>query len=302
MSSCIGQTIIDTKLKKPFRLIIAGGSGTGKTTFLKKLVDSSHFESPFDKIIYCYPDYLEESPAIFDQICEYRPGLGDLSYYSSLPKNSLIIYDDLMNECGNSSDTMKLFSVIARKKNLSVIFIVQNIYDNSKQFRNIRLNATSIVLFNFFAASDVKKRLIRDLALQSQLPNRLLDEIYKKPFAYIFLDLHPARHSYFGVARGNIFSKYFSVFDKMEYIAIPKAEFLKYFKIAEVKGDTIRAIKDEIEIRQNKRKSRASSSNKKTRPARKRTRRQRTPRTSESITSSSESPSEVSQSSRSSFD
>ena len=253
-SSVFGKEIFDSKLEKPFRLIIGGGSGTGKTTVLKQLVDKSHFSSPFDKIVYCYPDYLEEVPTEFDQIVEYRPGLCDLQYCSSLPRNSLIIYDDMMNECGNSSDVMKLFSVIARKRNLSIIFIVQNIYDNSKQFRNIRLNATGFILFKFYAACDVTKRILRDLGIQPLLPKRLLDDIYAKRFAYIFINVHPQRHSEFITVRGNIFDPYFTVFHKMEYVAIPKSDFLKYFKIAEIKDDTIRAIKNEITIRKPEKK------------------------------------------------
>ena len=97
-TTVFGKEVFDCKLEKPFRLIVGGGSGTGKTTFLKQLVDQSHFSTPFDKIVYCYPDYLEDVPTEFEQIVEYRPGLGDLGYYSSLPKNSLIIYDDMMNE------------------------------------------------------------------------------------------------------------------------------------------------------------------------------------------------------------
>lgn len=37
--------IIDTKLEKPFRIIVGGGSGTGKTEFVKKLVNKNHFSS-----------------------------------------------------------------------------------------------------------------------------------------------------------------------------------------------------------------------------------------------------------------
>ena len=266
MSSITGREILDSKLQKPFRLIVAGGSGTGKTTFLQKLVDNSHFETPFDRIIYSYPDYLTEAPAQFDQIVDYRPGLGDLNYFASLPKNSLIIYDDMMNECGNSSEMMKLFSVVARKQNISIIFIVQNIYDNSRQFRNIRLNATGFVMFNFFAASDILRRLIRDLNLQEVIPKRLLDQIYAERFAYIFIDIHPQRQSTFSAVRGNIFDKNYSVFNKMEYIAIPKGEFLKYFKIAEVRGDTVRAIRDEITLKKKRsRKSKKAVARKKAR-------------------------------------
>ena len=248
-----GKEVACCKLQKPFRLLISGGSGTGKSTILKQLVDESHFSSPFDKIIYCYPDYLDEPPMLFDQIVENRPGIPDLQYFSTLPKNSLIIYDDLMNECGKSADIMKLFSVIARKRNLSIIFVVQNIYDSNKQFRNIRLNATGFILFNFYADKDVNKRLIRDLNVQSYLPKHLMDRIYSKPFSYIYVDIHPKRKNNFDIVKGNILDKNFSIFNKMEYIAIPKSEFIKHFRIAEVKEDTLRAVKNEITFKKRKR-------------------------------------------------
>lgn len=250
-----GKIINDCKLQKPFRLMISGGSGTGKSTMLQKLVDESHFSSPFDKIIYCYPDYLDEPPMSFDQIVENRPGVPDLQYFSSLPQNSLIIYDDLMNECGKSADMMKLFSVIARKRNLSVIFIVQNVYDSNKHFRNIRLNATGFLLFNFYADKDVNKRLLRDLNVQSHVPKHIMDQIYSQPFSYIYVDIHPQRQSNFDIVKSNIFDKNYSIYNKMEYIAIPKSEFIKYFRIAEVKEDTLRAVKNEITIKKRKRKA-----------------------------------------------
>ena len=48
----------------------------------------------------------------------------------------------------------------------------------------------------------------------------------------------------------------------MEYIAIPKAEFIKHFKILEAKKGSLRAIKNEIEIGKTKENSRKNSKNK----------------------------------------
>ena len=116
MRVVFGREVVDTKLEKPFRLIIGGGSGCGKTSLLKQIVENSHFSTPFNKIVYCYPDYLEEIPVQFDQIVEYNAGISDAKYFSSLPKNTLLLFDDMMSECGKSDDIMKLFSVIDRKK------------------------------------------------------------------------------------------------------------------------------------------------------------------------------------------
>ena len=243
------REIPDSKLEKPFRLIVGGGSGSGKTEFVKRLVNESHFSSPFDKIVYCYPEYLCDVPAEFDQIVEYQPGLCELAYFAALPKNSLVILDDMMSECGNSDAIMKLFSVVARKRNLSLIFIVQNVYDKTKQFRNIRLNATGFVLFKFYAATDVTRRILRDISCDEIMSKRQLEKIYVKNYAYIFIDIHPKRHSEFCTIRSNIFENNFTLFYKMEYIAIPKSEFIKYFKVLEAKKGTIKAVKNEIAIR-----------------------------------------------------
>ena len=257
-----GFETTDSKLEKPFRILIGGSSGSGKTTFLQELVNRNHFSSPFEKIVYFYPEYLEEAPVEFDQIVDYKPGLADLDYFSSLPKNSLIIYDDMMNECGSSKEIMQLFSVIARKRNLSIIFIVQNMYDQTKQFRNIKLNATGFVLFKFHSATDVVKRTLRDVGMQKFIPNRLLETIYKQRYAYIFIDMHPNRHSEFGCIRGSIFDDYFTIYHKMEYVAIPKSEFLKHFTIQEAKEGSVKAIKDEIEIRKASKRKRKRKSTK----------------------------------------
>ena len=243
-----GREVVDSKLEKPFRLIIGGASGCGKTTLLKEIVEKSHYSSPFDKIVYCYPDYLEEIPVEFDQIIEYHAGICDAKYFSSLPKNTLLLFDDMMTECGKSDEIMKLFSVIARKKNISIIFLVQNVYDNSKQFRNIRLNATGFILFKFFAANDVNNRILRDIGANTLVSKTLLDKVYSKNYAYIYVNVHPNRHSEFETIRTNIFSPFFTILNKMEYIAIPKAEFIKHFKILEAKKGSLRAIKNEIEI------------------------------------------------------
>ena len=255
MDSIIGKEIKDTKLEKPFRLIIAGPSGAGKTTFLRELVNNCHFDSPFETIYYHYPDYLDEIPVQFDQIVDYRQGLLNVNEFSSVPKNSLIIYDDLMNECGKSEDTMKLFTVMARKRNVSLIYLVQNIFDNSTHFRNIRLNASGVVMFNFSASTDITKRVIGQFGLHSSLPRRLIDQIYANPYAYIYVDLRTGRHKSFDAVRGNIFAENFSVYNKMEYIAVSKSDFLKNFKIIEAKEGSVRAVKNAIAIRDNKRKS-----------------------------------------------
>ena len=267
----------------PFRLIVAGGSGSGKTELVKQLVDKQHFTKEITDILYCYPGYLEEIPTEFERTVHYHAGLPDTSLMSTLKNNSLIILDDMMIECAKDVDIAKLFTVVARKRNISVILIVQNIYVQGKIFRTIRLNSTHIILFRFRAANDVNLRMIRDLGLKHHVSKSILDKAICERYTYIMIDMHPDHQFEFGCARSNIFEKYFPVYYReMEYVAIPKADFVKYFKIIEAKKGKVKAIKNEIAIKKESgRTGEATDIGKSSKRERKRAREQSSDDTSE---------------------
>ena len=239
------------KLEKPFRLIVAGGFGCGKSEFVRSLVEKNYFSSKFDKIIYNYPDYLDELKFEFENPVEYKAGLIDQEYVKTCSANTLIIIDDLQKEVAMSVDIHKLMSVSARKKNISVIIITQNIYDSGKYFRDIRLNATAFALFKFHAGTDVNKRLVRELGLSDTLPEKLMRTIYNLRYSYILINIHQNRQYDFGAITGNIFSESPNVYYKMKYYAITEADFLKYFNILESKKGTVKGIKNATEIKKN---------------------------------------------------
>jgi hypothetical protein len=255
-----GLEIGRNKIEKPFRMIVAGGSGSGKSCFVKKLIETDHFDSTFTEICYIYPDYLDDCPTEFDvdQNVQYVAGLPDKTFFSLLCPNSLIILDDLMIEASKCEDIAKLFTVIARKKNISIILIVQNIYQQGKQFRNIRLNATAIVLFKFYGGYDSNYRLLRDLGMTSLISRKIFDDVYIDRYQYIYIDLHPNRQFVFSSLRTNLFDYYYTIFYKMEYVAIPKSDFLKYFKIIEAKKGKIKAIKNESTLKKLKRRRKSN--------------------------------------------
>ena len=58
-----GLVCDDNFFKKPFRIIVAGGSGCGKSTFVEKMVSESL--SGIDNLAYIYPDYLDSPPIKF---------------------------------------------------------------------------------------------------------------------------------------------------------------------------------------------------------------------------------------------
>ena len=170
----------------------------------------------------------------FDKDVELRSGMPDMNDLNQTRSNTLLIFDDLMYECTSTTLISKLYSVIARKRNISVIILVQNIYNSG--LRNIRLNCTGMVLFKFHAGMDVNKRVIRDLGLADLITKTQINSIYEDRHSYIYLDIHPNRQFDFGTIKANIFDKFITVYhNRMRYIAIPESDFIKYFKVIENK-------------------------------------------------------------------
>ena len=260
-----GHIVNDHKLVKPFRIIVGGGSGAGKTQIVKQIVDNNFFDSPFDKIIYNYPHYLNDVDVEFNRYVEFRSGLVNQHSISLMENNTLLIIDDLSLEAAENKDIANLFAVEARKRNISIILITQNIYQPGKMFRNIRINATGFILFKFYSATDINKRLLRDVGLSDIVPNDLLRRIYSDRFKYIMIDLHPNRHSHFGCVSGNIFSGNPEIYHKMKFIAIKESDFYKYFKVLDSKSGRLQDVKNENKVsekgkRAKKRKTREKSS------------------------------------------
>jgi hypothetical protein len=62
--------------------------------------------------------------------------------------NCLIIIDDLMTECIDNKEIVHLFTVGSHHRDISVIFLTQNINEKGKYARSISLNSHYFILIN----------------------------------------------------------------------------------------------------------------------------------------------------------
>ena len=67
--------------------------------------------------------------------------------YLDISQRNLIVLDDLMAQSGKDKRIADLFTKGSHHRNLSVIYIVQNVFHQGKEMRKISLNAHYIVLF-----------------------------------------------------------------------------------------------------------------------------------------------------------
>ena len=56
--------------------------------------------------------------------------------------NNLIILDDLMSKCKESSDILDLFTIKSHHRNISVFLVTQNIFIKGKWTRDLNLNSS----------------------------------------------------------------------------------------------------------------------------------------------------------------
>ena len=104
----------------------------------------------------------------------------------------LVVFDDLMTRAHSDQRMTKLFSVGSHHRNLSVIFIVHNLFHQGKEMRNLSLNSHYIILFK----NPRDKLQISTLARQMYPGNvKFITEAYsdatKQAYGYLLFDLKP---------------------------------------------------------------------------------------------------------------
>lgn len=181
-------------IKHPFNCIICGPTCCGKTYLLKKIIehkDDVIMDFP-PNILYCYKSWQ-------DAFTELKSDFINIEFLQGLPSkeelseraNTLIILDDLNNECVNSEHIMNLFTVGTHHQNMSVMFLTQNLFIKGKFSRDLSLNANYMILFR----NPRDQLQIRTLASQ-MFPGKdrnflieAFNDATEVPRGYLFIDL-----------------------------------------------------------------------------------------------------------------
>ena len=181
----------DIRLIENFKIFISGPSRCGKTFQVASLIKNLDIFSvqPPKQIIYVYkvwqPKYAEMGVDYF---------IEDGKHLENKIKNTirnlptLIVFDDLISS-PSLPYIAKLFTVDARHKNISLIFLTQKMFVNSDSFRQISQNSDYFTLFK----NPRNAQEIATLAQQMTPGKKELVSYFTKatetPYSYLFVNL-----------------------------------------------------------------------------------------------------------------
>jgi len=144
---------------------------------------------PPSRIHYCYGEYqliFNKYPQV--QFHEGLPELSNEAFDSREP--TLMIVDDLMSETNQL--VADIFTKRSHHRNISILYLIQNVFDKNKYVRTITLNAHYLVLFKNPRDAGQFAILARQMYPNS---SKFAIEAYadatRVPYGYILVDLKP---------------------------------------------------------------------------------------------------------------
>ena len=180
--------------KNPFTSIVCGPTGSGKSTFVMKLLKNINqmFSEKIKKIYYFYNNWQKNYEQQTDVNIEFRQGLPSEEDLNQFPKSehSLVVIDDLQIPALNNIFIANLFGRESHHRNVSVILILQNLFHQGKYCRDISLNTHYFILFKNPRDTQQIRLLGRQLGIQKKLVSAYMDAT-ETPFGYLLIDLSP---------------------------------------------------------------------------------------------------------------
>lgn len=174
--------------KTPVRFLIAAPSQSGKTTFVVNIIKNKEklFCGQIENIVYIcsnrsfVPNDLLTVNNL--EIFEEMPQIEDIK------PNTLLVIDD--QQLSSLKDICALFCVNSHHRNISIFFLVQNLFYSNPYMRTISLNASHIVLFKSLRDKNQVQYLARQIF--PDFVNSFMN-VYKeetdKPYNYLVIDL-----------------------------------------------------------------------------------------------------------------
>ena len=180
-------------LKHPFTMMVAGSTGSGKTRLVREILNS------YDKIT-SHNSHVTVAwhYGVFQDM--YRKPIENpavrVRYMSGFPEGAdacdVLVLDDLQSTAGNDSRLSDLFTRYSHHKNLTVIFVVQNLFLQSKSMRNVALNSHYLLLLSSRRDRNQISRLASQLYPgETAFFTSAYKSALSREYGYLLVDISP---------------------------------------------------------------------------------------------------------------
>lgn len=183
------------RFNSPSSILIAGPSGSGKTVFTTQLIlnNPELFDEIEPNVRYCYGAWQPNFEIMKQAGVRFHEGIPettDLNHW--FPKGGILVLDDLMEEGGNDKRVLDLFTKHSHHRDITVLYLCQDLFPPGKYAKTISRNAHYVIAFK-----NPRDQLgMRNLLLQAFPPHwkevmERFTKVTERPFGYMLLDLHP---------------------------------------------------------------------------------------------------------------
>ena len=152
--------------------------------------------------MYCYGAWQDKFHRMKHTGIKFHEGVPDVSHLQKwfTAKGGILVLDDLMAEGDNDKEVMDLLTKHSHHRNITVLYLCQDMFPPGKYAKTISRNSHYIVTFK----NPRDQLSMRNILLQAYPKTwEQVMEVYRKeterPFGYLTVDFHPASHDSFRI-------------------------------------------------------------------------------------------------------
>lgn len=187
----------DLRLQSPFTLVASGGTSSGKTYNMIRLVNSASemIYPPVDRIILCYSEWQKA----YDELknVEFHKGINEeVVSEDNLKNQSILLLIDDLSDSIEASFASRLFSVLSHHRGICVYFLLNNLFFKGlKSMRDITLNTHYFLLQKSFRDQSAVTTMARQMfGTDYKRMTQAYADVCKQSYGYLLIDCRPSTH------------------------------------------------------------------------------------------------------------
>ena len=186
------------RLRHPFNLLLAAPTGAGKTHLTFSLLcdfkTTTTISEPRLRVLWCYGVWQDAYEHSYENLdITFNEGLLCSFDNPESERPHVVVIDDLMEEVSKDKRMVALYTKYSHHYKISVVFLSQNLFFQTREMRTISLNAHYIIIMKN------PRDKLQIAALGRQIfPTTLsyfleaYNEAVSEPFSHLIIDLTPA--------------------------------------------------------------------------------------------------------------